>query len=166
MHQLANSSLNVHGITQQYNIGVLKKPETSYTNKAASHLLKLRPELRGEDNRVDREGLLAELQRPRVGRVEQRVEPLRVGDVLEHDLALVERRLAETQLEELEVADLLLGLVGESREQAVGEKGAVLVDEELLRAVDVHQHRDDVGSPATWKGRIGMTTVKKPFHQL
>ena len=56
----------------------------------------------------------------------------------------MELRLAKPELEELQVANLALRVVVELREDAVGQQGAVLVDEELLAAVDVHQHADDV----------------------
>lgn len=39
-------------------------------------------------------------------RLNEGVDALRVGDVLEHNLALVQRALAKPQLQQLEVADL------------------------------------------------------------
>ena len=77
-----------------------------------------------------------------------RVDPLRVGHVLEHHLGVVQLGLAEAQLEQLEVAQLALDAVVEVGEDAVGQQRAVLVDKQLLAAVDVHQHADDVRRPA------------------
>ena len=84
--------------------------------------------------------------------VQGRVDPARVADVLEHDLALVQRGLAETELQQLQVPDLLFRLVGELGQEPVGQQGPVLVDKQLLGPVYVDQHGDYVrGSPAPAK---------------
>ena len=49
-------------------------------------------------------------------------------------------RSNQPEFEKLEVPDLPVGVVAAVSQQAVAEKAAVLVDEQLLAAVDIDQH--------------------------
>ena len=79
-------------------------------------------------------------------RVDVRVDPLGLANVADHDLAVAQGRLPETQLEELEGADVPVRLVA-GRHQLLGQKVPVLAHKELLGPVDVDQHRDNVRGP-------------------
>mmetsp|Transcript_68044 Transcript_68044/g.186477 ORF Transcript_68044/g.186477 Transcript_68044/m.186477 type:complete len:407 (-) Transcript_68044:238-1458(-) len=91
-------------------------------------------------------------------------DALRVGDVADHHLAALQRRVAEPLLELLEVELLLVGLVVGRRQQLLREHGAELVDKVGLLAVDVDEDREDVGRAARVGGaaRVGLDGVGRP----
>mmetsp|Transcript_13799 Transcript_13799/g.35456 ORF Transcript_13799/g.35456 Transcript_13799/m.35456 type:complete len:388 (+) Transcript_13799:348-1511(+) len=101
------------------------------------------------------------------------VDAFRVGDVLQHHLAAVQVGVAEAQLEQLQRADLALRIVVRLREQLLREHGSVLVDEQLLAAVDTDEHVDDVvGTPAARAPRrvrlhgVRLPVVHRRQHRL
>ena len=53
---------------------------------------------------------------------------------------MVSKQPTPPEFEKLEVPDLPVGVVAAVSQQAVAEKAAVLVDEQLFTAVDINQH--------------------------
>jgi hypothetical protein len=68
------------------------------------------------------------------------VDPLRIADVLEHDLAAMQESFTESKLEKFQIFDLFFGREVELSEDTLGEESSVLVDEQLFGAVDVDDH--------------------------
>mmetsp|Transcript_9557 Transcript_9557/g.39041 ORF Transcript_9557/g.39041 Transcript_9557/m.39041 type:complete len:287 (-) Transcript_9557:8-868(-) len=77
------------------------------------------------------------------------VETARVGDVLEHDVALLHACFAEALLQQLQHACLRVRVVGGEGKEALGQHVAVLRHEEVPAAVDGHQPREDVAAACT-----------------
>ena len=154
-------------------------------------LIKTVPELRRKHDGVHWEGLLAQLLIGLIRRCTRRrifivgyvacnggggggvldleavqigVDSFRVAYVLQHHFALMQGGVAESELEQLQVPDFLIGVVSEMRQQTVGEQGPVLVDKELFGAVYVDEHGYDIGSPTRGRGfgRISIDWVGHP----
>lgn len=93
------------------------------------------------------------------------VDAFRVLHVLQHHFAVVELRVAETQLEQFEVPYFLFRVTRALRKQAISQKRPVFVDEELFAAVDADQHRNDVGGASDGEGfrRVRVDGIGHPF---
>ena len=122
-----------------------------------------RPEERRDDGSVERGlaeygggRLVPRRGRPRRGRrLHVSVDALRVVHVLQHHLALVQRRLAESKLQQLQRVRLAIDVIPHLVQQTLRQHVTVLVDEQLLTPVDAHQLPQRVVhvSPPTTRGR-------------
>jgi len=106
------------------------KNQNLFRKKQIFLFFELRPELSGQNDGVNGEGLADEklptfrlplfsvgsfrlTVRLQVFAGDGVVDPLRVADVLQHDLALLQRSLAEPELEQLQVSDFAFRVVAE-----------------------------------------------------
>mmetsp|Transcript_86508 Transcript_86508/g.231876 ORF Transcript_86508/g.231876 Transcript_86508/m.231876 type:complete len:442 (-) Transcript_86508:1062-2387(-) len=92
------------------------------------------------------------------------VDTLRCHNIIKHDLALVQRCLAKSCLQQLQVLRLLLDIVVRSTQQPTSQHLLELLDKHILRPVDGSQGTYDILGAATVGGvhRVRVDRIRPP----